>query len=199
MVWIVDAGTGNLRSLANALQAVGRKPEVRRTPGPPYPRAVVLPGVGAFGHAVQNLEERGWIGFLRRWAEEGRPLLGICLGMQLLFETSEESPGARGLGLLAGQVRRLGEKAPRLPHTGWAPLRGAAAGSPEAEVGWAYFVHSYVAEPRNPFVVAATAEYGEVFPAVVRSGSVTGVQFHPEKSQRGGLRLLGAWSREIGP
>ncbi|MGC8763239.1 MAG: imidazole glycerol phosphate synthase subunit HisH [Acidobacteriota bacterium] len=199
MVWIVDAGTGNLRSLANALKAVGLRAEVRRTPGPGAPGAVVLPGVGAFGHASRNLEEAGWKDFLLRWAEAGKPLLGICLGMQLLFEASEESPGATGLGLMAGSVRLLGAGAPRLPHTGWALLRGAAPGTPEAQVGWAYFVHSYVVEPREASVVAATAQYGEEFPAVVRAGSVTGVQFHPEKSQRDGLRLLAAWAGEVRP
>lgn len=198
MVWIVDGGTGNLRSLTNALQAVGLEVERRTEPAPGVPRAVVLPGVGAFGHAAGNLRKRGWYPFLRGWVKEGGPLLGICLGMQLFFETSEESPGEEGLGLVAGAVRRLGPRAPRLPHVGWAALRGAAPGTPESEVEWAYFVHSYVAEPEDGSVVAAVAEYGESFPAVVRVGGATGVQFHPEKSQRGGLRFLRAWAREVG-
>ncbi len=196
MVWIVDAETGNLRSLRNALQAVGVEAEVRRAPSGPLPWAVILPGVGAFGHAARRLEERGWMDFLRRHVAGGGALLGICLGMQLLFEASEESPGAEGLALLPGFVRRLGPRAPRLPHVGWARIQGAAPGTPEAGMDWAYFVHSYVCAPAEEGVTTAFAEYGEAFPAVVRKGHVTGVQFHPEKSQRTGLAFLRAWKEE---
>lgn len=197
MVWIVDADTGNLRSLCNALKAVGVSAEVRPTPSGPLPRAVILPGVGSFGFAALRLAERGWTDFLRRWRTLGGALLGICLGMQLLFESSEESPGAPGLGLLPGRVRRLSSHSPRLPHVGWARIQGADSKTPEGAMDFAYFVHSYVCVPAEEEITSAFAEYGEAFPAVVRRGRLTGVQFHPEKSQRSGLAFLRRWKEEV--
>lgn len=193
MVTVVDTGSGNLRSLANALRRLGREAEVRRTPPASHGGAVILPGVGAFGAAARALEEGGWFPFLRAQVERGLPLVGICLGMQLLFEGSEESPGARGLGLLAGAVGRLDPRADRVPHIRWARLEPAGGEGGGERPEWAYFVHSYAARPLDPEVVRVWARHGGVpFPAVVGRGSVVGVQFHPEKSQGPGVAYLGA-------
>jgi imidazole glycerol phosphate synthase glutamine amidotransferase subunit len=150
-----------------------------------------LPGVGAFGHASAALQERGWYEAIPAFLAQGSRLVGICLGMQLFFDASEESPGARGLGLIAGVVRRLNPGSAKVPHIGWARLEsvGARAAVPE----WAYFVHSYAAKPEDDACVDAWAVHGEdLFPAVVRSRSVVGVQFHPEKSQGPGIAYLSA-------
>jgi glutamine amidotransferase len=188
----VDAGTGNLRSLGNALAALGVPFEVKAVPASDPPDVVLLPGVGCFGHAARRLDATGWTPFLKAWAGRGGALVGICLGLHLLFEASEESPGADGLGLLPGRVRRLSGRGAKVPHMGWARLEGAPAGSPEARLAWAYFVHSYAASPADETLVTAWARHGECFPAAVRQGAVAGVQFHPEKSQREGVAFLGA-------
>lgn len=162
-----------------------------RIPPAEPPEVLFLPGVGAFGHAAGALEERGWTSAIPRFLASGSRLVGICLGMQLLFETSEESPGARGLGLLPGAVRRLDPSRAKVPHMGWARLRFVR---PEAApLPWAYFVHSFVAAPQSESCVEAWATHGAgEFPAVVRSGRVVGVQFHPEKSQAPGISFLAA-------
>ncbi|MEW5763828.1 MAG: imidazole glycerol phosphate synthase subunit HisH [Acidobacteriota bacterium] len=196
-VCVVDSGTGNLRSLGNALTLLGVSHETRTEPRGPSPDVILLPGVGSFGHAMGRLDASGWASFLREWASEGGAIVGICLGLQLLFEGSEESPGVQGLGLFAGGVRRLCSRMAKVPHIGWAKLEGAQEGSPEARLEWAYFVHSYAAKPVDARDVPAWARHGEVFPAAVRRGRVAGVQFHPEKSHRAGVAYLGALLREV--
>jgi glutamine amidotransferase len=194
LIGIVDYGMGNLRSVEKAFEHVGAR--VRRTSGADALRdcdGLVLPGVGAFPRAIANLRERGLDDFVREAVAAGTPTLGICLGMQLAFERSEELGGAEGLGLLAGDVRRLDPGEGRLPHIGWnaarfehpSPLR---EGLPE-EVDF-YHVHTFVVHPSDPADVLATVEYGERFATAVERGSFAGVQFHPEKSSTLGLRLL---------
>jgi glutamine amidotransferase len=180
MIAIVDADAGNLRSLGNALAMLQLEAQVVSEPPKVRPETVILPGVGAFGHVAEALRRRGWAAWLPEALAAGTRVIGICLGMQLLFERSEESPGAAGLRLLRGSVRRL--RAPKVPHIGWSPVRPG--------LSWAYFAHGYVAEPSDPSVVTAWARAGEVFPAAVRQGNAIGVQFHPEKSQRPGLEYL---------
>ncbi len=195
MIAVVDAGSGNLRSLCNALRSRGLEPQVLGTPPAERPEVLVLPGVGAFGHAASQLERLGWDRALRDFVAEGSRLLGICLGMQLLFEASEESPGVRGLGLLAGTVRRLDGARGKVPHIGWERVRFETEAETKAgaALAWAYFVHSFAVAPRDPSVVRAWAPHGgHEFPAVVSSGRVTGVQFHPEKSQGPGVDYLTA-------
>jgi glutamine amidotransferase len=187
-VAILDYGCGNLHSLAKGLRAGGAEPRVVTSPGEVGgARALVLPGVGAFGAAAERLGDReAW----RRLLDGGLPCLGICLGMQLLFESSDEDPG-RGLGAVPGRVRRL--DAPRLPHMGWNDVEPSRT-DPVLE-GLdplvAYFAHSFAAEPGDPATVVAWSEHGgDRFPSVVRRRNVCGVQFHPEKSGAAGLRLL---------
>lgn len=198
-VLIVDYGIGNLRSLQKAFEAVGVTAE--RSGDPEAIRAVdrlVLPGVGAFGACAAELKARGLWEPVREAAGLGVPLLGVCVGMQLLFETGEEHGEHAGLGLLPGRVVRFGgrdENGDRLkvPHMGWNALHPTRPHpmldgiEPGAHV---YFVHSYHAEPDAPADVLAEATYGRRFPAVVHRDNVMGAQFHPEKSQAVGLRIL---------
>ncbi|SHK12234.1 imidazole glycerol phosphate synthase subunit HisH [Rhodothermus profundi] len=200
MVTLIDYGIGNLRSLEKAFQAVGA--EVQRTDQPDAlqrARRLVLPGVGAFGACMAELHRRRLIAPIREAVRRGIPLLGVCAGLQLLFEESEEHGRHEGLGLLPGRVVRFPEATSdgqrlKVPHMGWntitphrpSPLlNGIPAGT------YFYFVHSYYAVAADPNDVLATSCYGGVsFPAIVGRGRVFGVQFHPEKSQQRGLRIL---------
>ncbi|MBM3469831.1 MAG: imidazole glycerol phosphate synthase subunit HisH [Armatimonadetes bacterium] len=192
-VALIDYGAGNLRSAHRALEATGAAPVVVSEPeGLRDAQAIVVPGVGAFPPAMAALSAAGLVEPLRAAAGSGIPLIGICLGMQLLFDRSEEGSGATGLGLLAGEVRRL-PSGVKVPHMGWNTLRPRAEdpillGLPE--LAHFYFVHSYVAAPADASVVVAEAFYGAWFPAIVRSGAVWGLQFHPEKSSRLGAQIL---------
>ena len=196
---VLDYGMGNRRSVEKALEHVGAAVSVTADPAE-LVRAdgLVVPGVGAFPAAMDRLRSSGLDSSIRAYAQSGRPLLGICLGMQLLFEASEELLPCEGLGLLAGRVRRLRAGGLRVPHIGWndvvavrpSPLSAALA---EGGVPF-YHVHSYVAEPAHAEDLIAVAEYGERFATVVGRGRVLGVQFHPEKSSRAGLELLAAFA-----
>lgn len=192
---VVDYGMGNRRSVEKALERVGASAfvsrdheELRAADG------LLLPGVGAFPAAMETIRELGLDELLRERAAAGTPLFGSCMGMQLLFEHSEEHGGAEGLGLLRGEVRTLRAPELKLPHIGWSEVRWRRRteldeGLPDP--AFLYHVHSFVAHPADPEVVLGTAEYGEVFPAVVEHGNIYGAQSHPEKSSTHGLRLLG--------
>ena len=193
MIAIVDYGVGNLRSVQKALERVGATAVVSSDPATlDAAQGLVLPGVGAFGDGMASLRARGLVEPLLRQVEKGKPLLGICLGMQLLFAESEEMGCHPGLGLLPGRVVRFPEGTLKVPHVGWnrldAPqgdlLAGVAGGA------YAYFVHSYYVLPEDPVDVLATTEYGVEFASVVGQERLWGAQFHPEKSQEVGLRLL---------
>ncbi len=194
-VAIVDYGMGNLRSVAKAFERLGRAAEVTRDPDRiASAPGVVLPGVGAFGACMANLTALGLVEPVKRAIASGRPFLGICLGMQLLFEESEEFGPVAGLGVLRGRVVRF-DAAPELkvPHMGWNSLRvvrraPALAGIDDGE--YVYFVHSYYPVPAEREVVATTTAYGLEFASSVVRDNVFACQFHPEKSQRVGLRLL---------
>jgi imidazole glycerol phosphate synthase glutamine amidotransferase subunit len=192
---VVDHGSGNLVSIEHALTTVGA--DVRRIDRPSelaWADAVVVPGVGAAGPAMDRLHDGGLVGPIREWIAADRPALGICLGLQLLFEVSEED-GAETLGVLAGRTRRLAN-APTLPHIGWNqvvrtrehPLFEGI--EPDADF---YFVHSFAGQlaPHLAGVALATTEHGERFTCAVAAGALAGVQFHPERSGTDGLRLLG--------
>lgn len=195
MIAIVDYGMGNLRSVEKALQRVGAAVRVVSDAEPVRSaRGVVLPGVGAFGDCMENLRRLGLVEVIQSVVKAGRPFLGICLGMQALFESSEEAPGVAGLGLLAGTVPRFRGEGLKVPHMGWNELRirrdncPLLAGVPGGS--FVYFVHSYYCQPRDESVMCATAEYGREFCAMLWSGNVFATQFHPEKSQAVGLRIL---------
>lgn len=188
---------GNLASVFRAIEKVGHTPFIAGTPAE-LDRAshVVLPGVGAFVQGMQRLDEGGWSEALRTTVAAGKPLLGICLGMQFLADRGDEGgPERAGLGFVAGEIRPLAEvtEATRIPHIGWNALHYARTdmlfdGVPD-ETDF-YFVHSYVFRPTDMADLLATVDYGGSAAAVVRRGNVWGTQFHPEKSSRAGLRLL---------
>lgn len=189
MTGIVDYGAGNLQSVANALDRVGAPYQVCRTPEQlEVMQRIVLPGVGHFGAAARTLQDSGMAPFLQHHASADRPLLGICLGMQLLLETSDEAPGAPGLGLIPGGNRRLTTRT--VPHIGWNQVQW------ERGDHHYYFAHSYAAAPLDPGDVLATVEQdGRTFPAVIGRGAILGLQFHPEKSGAPGLALLEEFCR----
>jgi imidazole glycerol-phosphate synthase subunit HisH len=191
---VIDYGAGNLRSIRRALEAAGA--EVTVSSGSSDVRqadAVVFPGVGAAGAAMDRLHQLGLVDVISDVVAEGRPFLGICLGMQLLFEHQEEGD-TRGLGLLRGRVRGLSPRV-KVPQIGWNRVRWLqeATGYRPTEEDDFYFVHSYVIEPDDRADVVAITRYGEVFPSIVRHGHVWGTQFHPEKSGPAGLKLIAGW------
>jgi glutamine amidotransferase len=206
---VCDVGRGNLRSVERALReaarAVGRAVDVEITADAARLRGadkLVMPGQGAFGDCARALA-RGLGEAVREHVTAGRPYLGICLGLQVLFGRSEEAPGCSGLGLLEGEVVRLrggidatpgsGGTRLKIPHVGWnsaVPHAHGRGRRPEGPAQHFYFVHSYVVVPRDARVVVATTEYGERFVSAVAFDNVFACQFHPEKSQRAGLALL---------
>ena len=190
---ILDYGMGNLRSVEKALERVGARAEISSDHAAAEAAdGLILPGVGAFPRAMERIRELGLDELTSERARAGAPILGICLGMQLLFSSSNELGGAEGLGLLPGEVRELEAGDLKVPKIGWSPVRwerrsplidGLDDGTPF------YFVHSFAPRPR-PEDVLGTAEHGQRFACAVGSGSLFGVQFHPEKSSAAGLRLL---------
>ncbi|MCK5584789.1 imidazole glycerol phosphate synthase subunit HisH [Candidatus Bipolaricaulota bacterium] len=198
MIGIVDYGMGNLESVRKALATVGFDSQWIRQPADfSACDRIVLPGVGAFGRAMDNLRQSGLIEPLRHAINEGRPFLGICLGLQLLFDTSVEHGKHRGLGLVAGRVKQLPDTV-RVPHVGWNTVgqpRKSRLFTGIRDQTHFYFVQSYYVEPANPSVVAGTTDYGASFAAAIEQDNLFAVQFHPEKSQQAGLELLANFGR----
>ncbi len=193
MIAIIDYGMGNLRSVQRAFEHVGAEAVVTAHPETiESASAVVLPGVGAFGQAMSNLEQAGLADVIRQAIARGRPLLGICLGVQLLFEESEEMGQHRGLCVFGGKVKRL-EVDLKVPQIGWNQIHIQRA-SPLLEGvtdgSYAYFVHSYYVAPDDLAIVLATTDYGVDYASIIGQSNVFGIQFHPEKSQAVGLRIL---------
>jgi len=192
---LIDYGSGNLRSVSKALEAAGAQ-IVRLEQGPIAGGfdAIVLPGVGAFGDSVNQLKNRDLFVPLQKWLKDGRRFLGICLGFQLLFESSEESPEVAGLGIFQGQVRKFPQERVKVPQIGWNVVKwtehahtlyGKLPPDP-----YFYFVHSYYPQPKDESIVAGYTEYGDSFAAAVATKNLLATQFHPEKSQESGLVLL---------
>jgi glutamine amidotransferase len=198
-VAILDYGMGNLRSAEKALEHVGVRAEVTRDHARiAEAHGIVLPGVGAFPRAMEEVRRAGFDGLLRERVDAGVPVLGICLGMQLLFEGSTELGGAEGLGLLEGQVEALDADGLKVPQIGWnlvAWKRGSPLREELPDPCAFYHVHSFAPRPARDDDVAGTATYGTEFVSVVQRPPVYGVQFHPEKSGPDGLRLLGSFAR----
>ena len=200
---ILDYGAGNLRSVARAFEHEGADAVLASAPSAAAGAGLlVLPGQGHFGQCMTNLEASGLADAVRAHVDAGRPFLGICVGMQLLYEGSEEAPGVRGLGLLPGTVRRLRTELP-LPHVGWNAvefIRGAEAdpvleGVAGPEPRWFYHVHSYAVLESDGEHVLGRCTYDDAFASIVGRGNVRGIQFHPEKSQEDGLRILRNFAR----
>ena len=193
MIGIIDYGMGNLRSVEKAFAFIGREAFVSSDPRRLRSAdGIVLPGVGAFGDAIQELEKRELVEPIVESLQGGKPFLGICLGCQLLFDSSEESPGCNGLGIIPGEVIRFA-RGVKIPHMGWNDitfsgshpvLKGVEEGS------FFYFVHSYYVRPRSEEYTLTTTEYGAPFVSAVAADNLVAFQFHPEKSSTTGLRLL---------
>ena len=194
-VGIVDYGRGNIRSVENAFLAIGAdvvlitKPEELESI-----THLVVPGQGEFGDCAANLKKQGMFAPIQEWAAADKPYLGICVGYQLIFENGEESPGAEGLGILPGTVKRFPNVGLKIPHMGWNSLQLADTSHPIwkglPDEPFFYFVHSYYPEPKNQEDSAATCDYALPFAAAVTRGKLIATQFHPEKSQHNGLQLL---------
>ncbi len=195
MIALIDYGSGNIRSVQNALQHEGADVQLVSTASELQDASgIVLPGVGAFGDCVSGLQSRGLWQPLRDWLNAGKPFFGICVGYQLLFESSEETPGVAGLGHFAGQVKRFSTAGLKVPQIGWNNLEFTDAEGPLwrglPKNPHVYFVHSYFPDPADPAIITARATYGETFAAAVARDNVVAVQFHPEKSQGVGLTIL---------
>lgn len=196
MTVIIDYDAGNIESVRKALQYLGENPVLTRD-GEEILQAerIILPGVGAFGDAMEKLHRYGLTEVLKKAVRQGIPFLGICLGLQLLFESSEESPGVDGLALLPGKILRIpsGEGI-KIPHIGWNSLSYPSQGTlfeGIPEDAYVYFVHSYYLKAEDETIVKAVTDYGVPIHAAVEKGNLFGCQFHPEKSSRTGLKILG--------
>lgn len=199
MISVVDYDAGNILSVMNALSFLGR--DARLTSDPRAVESadfVLLPGVGAFGAAMRSLKKSGLDKALIARFEADKPTLGICLGLQLLFEKSSESDAESGLGLIKGEVVRLPEIGQAVPHIGWSTIEHCKSAFKAFENDCFYFVHGYAAVNVDPRFVAAYCRYGVDFAAAVKKGRTTACQFHPEKSGQKGLKLLDALLKEGG-
>ena len=195
MIGIIDYDAGNLKSVEKALHYLGKEVIVTREAEQlKQVDKVILPGVGAFGDAMAKLKEYHLDTLIREIADSGKPFLGICLGLQLLFEESEESPGVEGLGILKGKFKRIpDEEGLKVPHIGWNSIHLEHNGRLFRNIpenSYVYFVHSYYLEAQDPEIVKASTEYGVHIHASVEKGNVFACQFHPEKSSETGLQIL---------
>ncbi|MFC1768374.1 imidazole glycerol phosphate synthase subunit HisH [Nanoarchaeota archaeon] len=193
MIVVVDYGAGNLKSVSNALDSmlvdytISDKPEDIENAD-----KIILPGVGNFGHAMKTLKEKKLVEPLIKRIKEGTPYLGICLGLQLLFEKSEESPNIKGFGILKGEVKKLKGKF-KIPHIGWNSIKKVKDSELLEEIKedtFFYFVHSFVGVPKDESIILTTTEYGKDFVSGIEQDNITAFQFHPEKSGKTGVAIL---------
>ena len=195
MIGIIDYGGGNLRSVKKAFDFLGAQSELLVSPVDfKNIECLVLPGVGSFGYAMKRIREKGLYEPIKGWLQSNRPFLGICLGLQLLFESSEESPGINGLGVFKGTCKRFNAR--KVPQIGWndilikkhhSILEGFSSGE------YFYFVHGYYVVPDDNSIVLAQTEYDINYTSIAEKGNILGIQFHPEKSGEAGLKLLKNW------
>jgi len=195
-IGIIDYGMGNLGSVSNACKFLGLDAEIISMPSQlDACRAVILPGVGAFGDCMAHLTEHGFVEPIQKWVASGKPFMGICLGLQALFQTSEETPGVEGLSIFQGSVKRFQiAKELKVPQIGWNAVNQKNPDCPMfASVdddAYFYFVHSFYVAPEDPSIVAGETDYGLKYCSAVLKDNVFAVQFHPEKSQSAGLQML---------
>ena len=195
MVAIIDYDARNIKSVEKAIQFLGKEAVITRNPEEILSAThVILPGVGAFGDAMEKLHKYGLVPVIHEVVEKNIPFIGICLGLQLLFEKSEETPGVEGLSILKGEIKRIPDKDDlKIPHIGWNSLKYPNKGrlyEGIAEDSYVYFVHSYYLSAEDKDIVVATTEYGTEIHASVEKGNVFACQFHPEKSSSVGLKIL---------
>jgi glutamine amidotransferase len=195
MIAIIDYGMGNIHSVKKALERYGAKIKVsNHAKEIAACEKIVLPGVGAFGDAMQELARQGLVPLIKDEVKNKKPFLGICLGMQLLFDRSEEARECKGLGIIKGEVRRFAVSDLKVPHMGWNQLKKNSEVCPLLknipDNSFVYFCHSYYPEPNDQQAIAAATDYGINFASVVWKDNVYGAQFHPEKSQEIGLKML---------
>ena len=195
MIAIIDYDAGNMKSVEKALLALGEEPVATRDKDTILAAdKVILPGVGSFGDAMGRLHQYGLVEVIHQVAEQGTPFLGICLGLQLMFERSDESDGVEGLGLLKGEILKIPDcEGLKIPHMGWNSLEirpGTRLFAGVEQGAYVYFVHSYYLKAADPQIVAATTEYSTHIHAAVECGNVFACQFHPEKSSDVGLQIL---------
>ncbi len=200
-VGVIDYGGGNIRSLIQALEKLGTSPELVTSPEQLGPLShLFFPGQGAFGDCMKKLRGLGLVEPIFEWIQQDKPFFGICVGYQLLFEDSEESPESKGLSVLEGNVVRFKEEGIKVPHMGW---NSAQLQDPNLEpwmgLGlnpYFYFVHSYHPDPKDSSICAAMTNYGASFPSAVQRGRLIATQFHPEKSQKAGMNLIENFLRQ---
>lgn len=194
MIDVIDYGGGNLGSVTRCLERLGAEFRVAGESTPPSgDNPLLFPGVGAFGAAMNNLVRGGLASRLRKLVNDGTPYLGICIGLQVLFEDSEEAPGVNGLGLLPGRVVKFRQG--KVPQIGWNWIEARQPGWPDGHV---YFVNSYYPRPAQPDAVLYEADYHGKFAAAVQKDNITAFQFHPEKSGDFGQRLIAGWLDHVG-
>lgn len=194
IIGVVDYGAGNLGNVVRALSRLGYRHDVLSAPqnlGEAGSSIVLVPGVGAFPQAMRSMTDRGWVLALKDWAHAGRPLLGICIGMQLLCDSSAEDGFTEGLGLLSGEVKRL-SGTEKIPHMGWNEVEWRGQGRDQPGESSFYFVHGYAVET-SPDCIGETEVDGVRFASALRRRNVAGFQFHPERSGPDGVRFLGGW------
>lgn len=198
MIVVIDYGMGNLRSVEKALQVSGARTKVTSCASDlARCERIVFPGVGSFGAAMNELKKRRLADPIKNAIEEGKPFLGLCLGLQLLFEKSEEAPGVKGLAVLKGECKRFRSTRLKVPHMGWNVIKGVRGQGSGARVlkgipdnAYMYFVHSYYVKPEDKSAILTTTDYGIKFVSGIAKENIYGFQFHPEKSQALGLKML---------
>jgi len=194
LVGILDYGAGNLRSVANAIRFLDVPSRIISSPEEMDDSIthLILPGVGAFGDSMKALNARNLAPIIKEWIAKDKPFLGICVGYQLLFEDAEESPGIKGLGIFQGTVQRFRTQEIKVPHIGWNAVtpNDSPLFQDLGSESYFYFVHSYYPVPRDESIISCKCTYGETFSAGIEYGNLQAVQFHPEKSQDAGLKLL---------
>jgi glutamine amidotransferase len=197
MITVIDYGMGNLRSVAKALESLGAKVNVSSASEDiDKAQKVIFPGVGAFSDCMDEVDKRKLREPIKECIAQGKPFLGICMGLQLLFEKSEEAPEVEGLGILKGEVKKFRDESLKIPQIGWNQVEYTQKASSLPifkdieDKEFFYFVHSYYAEPEDKEAIAATTNYGIDFPSVISKNNILATQFHPEKSQKSGLKLL---------
>ena len=196
MIGVIDYGAGNLRSVCNSLKKLSVDCHVVKAPSDLNKiQTMIFPGVGSFGDSSDQLKKQSLFEPIREWIINDRPFLGICIGFQMLFDSSEESPGSEGLGIIPGKVIKFSEQTNlKVPHMGWNKVQIKNLNDPVwqkiDDLTHFYFVHSYFPKADNPGVSSSTTGYGVDFTSSIRFGNIFGTQFHPEKSQKSGLRLI---------